>query len=92
MAKMFFIPVSIIAGVLAGIVSKKVFDKIWGLVDQDDPPDSKQADIEWKRLLLAGAIQGAIARMVKESIDHGSRRAFYKTTGSWPGQEKSAEE
>jgi Protein of unknown function (DUF4235) len=88
MAKMFFIPVSIGAGLLAGFISRKIFDQIWGLVDEEEPPDSKHRDIEWSRLLLAGAIQGAIFRVIKESIDHGSRRAFYRTTGSWPGEER----
>jgi len=38
--------------------------------------------------LLAGAIQGAIFRAVKEATDHGSRRAFYRTTGTWPGDKR----
>jgi hypothetical protein len=36
--------------------------------------------------LLAGAVQGAIFRAVKEATDHASRRAFYRTTGTWPGE------
>jgi Protein of unknown function (DUF4235) len=88
MAKLLFIPVSIAAGLLAGSISRKVFDQLWGLVDAEEPPDAKHRDIPWTKLLIAGAIQGAIFRMVKESMDHGSRRAFYRTTGSWPGEER----
>ena len=88
MAKLLFLPVSIGASLLAGFVSRKVFDQVWGLVDKEEPPDAKYRDIRWSRLLLAGAIQGAVFRMVKEATDHGSRRAFYKTTGSWPGDER----
>ena len=88
MAKLLFIPISVIAGLIAGFISRKVFDQIWGVVDSEEPPDSKHRDIEWGRLLLAGAIQGAIFRMVKEATDHGSRRAFYRTTGAWPGEER----
>ena len=72
--KLFFIPVSIAAGLIAGSISRKIFDQLWGLVDEEEPPDSKHRDIPWSKLLLAGAIQGAIFRMVKESIDHGTRR------------------
>ena len=86
MAKLLFIPVSVGASLLAGLISRKVFDQLWGLFDQEEPPDSKHRDIRWSRLLLAGAIQGAVFRMVKEATDHGSRRAFYRTTGSWPGE------
>ena len=86
MAKLLFIPVSVGASLLAGLISRKVFDQLWGLFDQEEPPDSKHRDIRWSRLLLAGAIQVAVFRMVKEATDHGSRRAFYRTTGSWPGE------
>jgi hypothetical protein len=87
MAKVLFIPVSIIGGLIAGFLSKKIFDQVWGLIDKEEPPDSKYQDIEWGKLLLAGAIQGAIFRAVKEASDHGARRAFYRSTGAWPGEE-----
>jgi Protein of unknown function (DUF4235) len=91
MAKVLFIPVSVIGGLIAGFVSKKIFDQVWGLIDKEEPPDSKYQDIEWGKLLLAGAIQGAIFRAVKEASDHGARRAFYKSTGAWPGEEGKPE-
>jgi len=88
MAKVLFIPVSIGAGLLAGFVGKKVFNGLWGVIDDEEPPDSKHRDITWGRLLLAGAIQGAIFRAVKEATDHASRRGFYRATGTWPGQKE----
>jgi Protein of unknown function (DUF4235) len=88
MAKVLFIPVSIGGGLLAGFVGKKVFDQVWGLIDEEEPPDSKHRDISWGRLLLAGAIQGAIFRAVKEATDHAARRGFYRTTGTWPGEKR----
>jgi Protein of unknown function (DUF4235) len=87
MAKFLFIPVSIIAGLLAGVVGKKLFNGLWGVIDDEEPPDSKHRDTSWGRLILAGAIQGAIFRVVKEATDHASRRAFHRTTGTWPGKE-----
>jgi Protein of unknown function (DUF4235) len=87
MAKLLFIPVSIGGGLVAGFVSKKVFDQVWGLIDDEEPPDSKHRDIDWRKLLIAAAVQGAIFRTVKEASDHYSRRAFARTTGTWPGQE-----
>jgi hypothetical protein len=86
MAKLLFIPISITAGLLAGVLGKKLFNGLWGVIDDEEPPDSKHRDITWGRLLLAGAIQGAIFRAVKEATDHASRRAFYRTTGTWPGE------
>jgi Protein of unknown function (DUF4235) len=88
MAKLLFIPVSLVGGLLAGVVSRKAFDQIWGLIDEDEPPEGKHREIDWRKLLLAAAIQGAIFRAVKEIADHYSRRAFARTTGSWPGEER----
>jgi Protein of unknown function (DUF4235) len=88
MAKLLFIPVSVGGGLMAGFVSKKIFDQVWGLIDDEEPPDSKHRDIRWAKLLLAAAIQGAIFRATKEAADHYSRRAFYRTTGAWPGEKE----
>ena len=87
-AKVLFTPFSIVSGLLAGFLGRKVFDQVWGVIDEEEPPDSKHRDVSWAKLLLAGAIQGAIFRAVKEAVDHASRRAFYRTTGSWPGEKR----
>ena len=84
--KFLFLPIGIGSGLAAGFFGKKIFEQVWGLIDEEEPPDSKYRDITWGRLLLAGAIQGAIFRAVKEATDHASRRAFYRTTGAWPGE------
>jgi hypothetical protein len=86
--KILFIPFSIVAGLVGGFVARKVFDQLWGLVDENEPPDSKHRDIQWGKLLAAAAIQGAIFRAVKEASDHYTRRAFAGVTGSWPGEER----
>jgi hypothetical protein len=88
MAKVLFTPLSIVIALVAGVVARKIFDQVWGLIDEEEPPDSKHRDISWGRLLLAGAVQGAIFRAVKEATDHASRRAFYRTTGTWPGDKR----
>jgi hypothetical protein len=88
MAKVLFIPVSIGSGLLAGFVSKKIFDQLWGLFDEEEPPDSKHREIDWRKLMIAAAIQGAVFRAVKEGVDHSSRVAFARTTGKWPGEDR----
>ena len=88
MAKLLFTPVSILAGLAAGALSRKLFDQIWGLVDEDEPPESKHREVPWAKMLVAAAIQGAIFRGVKAATDHYSRQAFARTTGTWPGEER----
>ena len=86
--KFLFLPISILSGLIAGFLGRKVFDRIWGVIDESEPPDSKHLEISWGKLLLAAAVQGAIFRAVKEATDHGTRRAFMSLTGTWPGEER----
>ena len=86
--KILFTPISIAAGLLGGFIGKKIFDQVWGLIDEEEPPDSKHRQATWPKLLLAAAVQGAIFRAVKEATDHGARKAFENTLGTWPGEER----
>jgi hypothetical protein len=86
--KLLFTPVSIVGGLIAGFFAKKLFNQLWGLIDEEEPPDSKHREIQWVKLLAAAALQGAIFRAVKEASDHYSRRAFAGVTGTWPGEER----
>jgi hypothetical protein len=86
--KFLFLPFSILSGLLAGLLGKKLFNGIWGAFDEEEPPDSKHLEISWGKLIAAAALQGAIFRAVKEATDHGTRRAFMNLTGSWPGAER----
>jgi Protein of unknown function (DUF4235) len=86
--KFLFVPISILSGILAGLLGRKLFDRVWGIFDEEEPPDSRHLEISWQKLLVAAALQGAIFRAIKEATDHGSRRAFMRLTGTWPGEER----
>ncbi len=92
MAKILFIPFSVIGGLLAGFVSKKVFEQVWGLIDEQEPPEAEHRDISWAKLIASAALSGAIFRVAKEAADHGSRQGFAQLTGAWPGKEAPEEE
>ncbi len=87
MAKALFAPISIVGGLIAGMFAKKVFDQVWGLIDDEDPPDGSIRDVGWGKLLVAAAVQGAIFRAVKTLADRGARKGFAGITGTWPGDE-----
>jgi hypothetical protein len=88
MSKVLFIPVSVLGGITAGIVGKKLFEQVWGLIDDQEPPDPKHRRTSWLKLLAALALEGAIFRAVRGAFDHGSRRSFQRVTGAWPGEEE----
>ncbi|MBV9819497.1 MAG: DUF4235 domain-containing protein [Solirubrobacterales bacterium] len=83
-----FKPIGIITGLLAGIIGKKIFDLVWGLIDEEDAPEPQYREIGLVKLGLALVIQGAIFRAVRGLTEHGTRHAFARLTGEWPGEEK----
>jgi hypothetical protein len=85
--KFLFLPFSIVAGLIAGSLSKKVFDGVWRLVDDQEAPEAEHKEISIAKLALALLIEGAIFRAVRGLVDHSARRGFYNLTGSWPGDE-----
>jgi hypothetical protein len=85
--KFLFLPVSIAAGLIAGLAAKKIFEQIWSLVDQEEPPDPQHREFQWPKLVGALLIEGAIFRLAKGLTDHGMRRSFARATGTWPGEE-----
>jgi len=85
--KIVFTPFSIVLGLLAGMLGQKVFEKLWGLVDQEEPPSPEHREFSWPKLVAALLVEGAIFRLVKGLTDHGARRTFAKATGTWPGAE-----
>lgn len=85
--KFLFMPFSIVAGLVAGFLSKKLFDGVWRLVDDEEAPEAEHKEISIAKLALALVLEGAIFRAVRGLVDHGARRGFYNLTGSWPGEE-----
>lgn len=88
MKKILFLPFSILSGLIAGFISKKLFEQIWGLIDREEPPDAQHRDVSLAKLVAALVLEGAIFRAVRGLTDHHSRKGFAKVTGAWPGDER----
>lgn len=87
-----FIPFSVIGGLLAGLVAKKAFEGVWGLIDDEEPPDSEHREVSYPKMAAALALEGAIFAVAKGFADHQARRGFERFTGEWPGDEEPEEE
>jgi hypothetical protein len=85
--KFLFLPFSIVSGLIAGFLSKKIFDGVWQFVDDEEAPEAEHKEISLAKLALALLLEGAIFRAVRGLVDHQARKGFYNLTGSWPGEE-----
>lgn len=85
--KFAFVPVSIAGGFLAGFIAKKSFERLWGVIDDQEPPGAEHRDVSYPKLVAALAIEGAIFSLARGFFDHGARRTFARATGRWPGEE-----
>jgi hypothetical protein len=90
--KFIFLPFSIVIGLLAGQVSKKLFDLLWGLLNDEEAPRPKHREVATAQMVLALLIEGAIARVVRGLVDHGTRHGWARLTGVWPGEERPEQE
>jgi Protein of unknown function (DUF4235) len=85
--KLAFVPFSVAAGLLAGLLGRKLFDAVWGAIDDREPPAPEHRDVSWPRLTAAAAIQGAAFAGTRAVADHAARRGYERVTGRWPGEE-----
>jgi Protein of unknown function (DUF4235) len=86
--KLIFAPIGILAGLLAGLVAKKGFERLWAIFDETDPPEPDQRDAAYPKLIAALVVEGAIFRLTKGVVDHAIRSGFARMTGTWPGEQK----
>jgi hypothetical protein len=90
--KVLFAPIGIGAGLLAGFVAQKAFDRIWAAIDDEDPPEPDRRGTPVAKLVAALAIEGAVFRIVKGLTDRGVRSGFATLTGRWPGEDPTVED
>jgi Protein of unknown function (DUF4235) len=88
--KVIFLPISLGSGLLAGLIGKKLFGLIWGAIDDQEPPSAEHREVSVLKLIAALLIEGALFSLIKGLVDHGSRHAFARVTGTWPGDEQPA--
>ena len=91
-AAMAYKPLSITAGGAGGLLAGVVFKQVWKRVsDQEEAPAATDAAYGWGEILAAAALQGAIFAVVKALVDRSGAEGFRRLTGTWPGEDSSAD-
>jgi len=88
MINLWYKPVSILVSVLGGVLAGAIFKRIWKIAArEDEAPKATDAQRGWREVLLAAGLQGAIYAVVKAAVDRGAAEGTRKLTGAWPGEE-----
>jgi len=80
--------VGMVVSVLGGMLARALFKKIWkSATGEEDAPRPTDARRGWGEILLAAALQGAIFAVVQAALDRGTAEGTSKLTGVWPGDD-----
>ncbi len=86
MIKLLYKPFSLLVSVLGGVLAGAIFKRVWKLAaGEDETPNATDAQRGWREVLLAATLQGAIFALVKAAVDRGAAEGVRKFTGTWPG-------
>ncbi|MBV9092668.1 MAG: DUF4235 domain-containing protein [Streptosporangiaceae bacterium] len=88
MIKLLYRPVSMLVSVLGGVLAGAIFKRVWKVAaHEDEAPKSTDAQRNWREVLMAAALQGAIFAVVKAALDRGTAEGTFRLTGVWPGDD-----
>lgn len=85
--KLLYKPLGLLFSVLGGILAGAVFKKVWTAVSgEHEAPEATSPEHSTKEVLLAAATHGAIFAGVKAAVDRAGAKGFKKITGTDPGK------
>lgn len=87
-AKILYRPVGLVSSIVGGLLASLIFKQIWKRVSAGegaDPPGPLESEYDFREIVLAAVLQGAIYSAVKTIIQRQGARTFERATGEWPG-------
>ena len=81
-------PFGIVLGLIAGYLSKTVFNFIWSRIDDEEAPKPTIEGQSWGKVLAAAAVQGMVFQTVRAAVNRGGAEGFQYLTGVWPGEKQ----
>jgi hypothetical protein len=84
--KLIYKPFGIVLGLFAGFLGKKLFEQIWGMIDDYEPPKPTTQHANWPKVLGAAAVEGVAFKVTRAAVNRAGARSFEHLTGVWPGE------
>lgn len=89
--KLIYKPFGIVLGIVAGLLSKKLFQAVWGVFDKEEPPKPTTQEASWPKVLGAAAVQGITFKVTRAAVDRAGAKGFQHVLGVWPGDKRQEE-
>jgi len=89
--KLLYKPFGIVFGLIAGFLSKRIFNSLWSKVDDREPPRATTEETTWSKLLGATALQALTFSLTRAAVDRFGAAGFRYLTGVWPGPKRPPE-
>jgi Protein of unknown function (DUF4235) len=84
--KLLYKPFGLLAGILSGLLARRLFTALWGAIDDEEPPEATTERASWPRVVGAAAIQGATFSATRAVVDRAGAKSFAHLFGVWPGK------
>jgi Protein of unknown function (DUF4235) len=84
--KLLYKPFGILFGLLGGMLAKRLFERLWSVIDREQPPAPTTRETSWAKAIGAAALEGATQRATRAAVERAGARSFEHLTGSWPGE------
>jgi len=92
MTKLLYKLMSLVVSVLSGMLAGAIFKRVWKVAaGEDEAPTATDVRRGWPEVLTAAALQGAIFALVKATVDRATAEGTRKLTGAWPGDDSQQE-
>ena len=86
--KLIYKPIGLLLGLAAGAIGRLIFSKLWGVIEDEEPPEPTTELASWPKVLFAAGMQGLIFRTVEVAIDRLGAIGWRNLTGTWPGEKE----
>ncbi|HEY3187781.1 MAG TPA: DUF4235 domain-containing protein [Solirubrobacteraceae bacterium] len=84
--KLLYKPFGIVFGIVAGLLSRKLFEAVWGIFDKEEPPKPTTRETTWPKVLGAAVVEGVTFKVTRATVDRVGAKGFAHLTGYWPGE------